>query len=714
METAVLESPRHTASPTTQRYAKCIETSKRIRWDVDRDVIRGRQFDFGKKFMPDGLSKIGELTFLRPSEARFLSQIQGRTYANMFALVERFIGVKMLEIGKDHGLGDQVALEALVRLTDEELKHQELFRRLDEMAAAGMPAGYSFKPQPNEVASAVLGKSTWPVLGLIPTSKSSRRPTTARASSRTATCPTSGRMSSCSHWKEESQHAILDELEWRREDARLNAREREQGVTDLIDLVAAVDATLPDAGARRCGLLRHRGRDDVLAGREDGHPRRPSCRVPRAIHRQRRAGTAFRRGPEVAGHPGADGTHRRGARADRRRYELSRRGVNYRPRPAVVLLHASASSARQWDRLAEILKPRFRVHAVDLYGHGVQPPWRGTSLSLADEAALVAPLLAEAGAHVIGHSYGGAVALKLASLYPQLVHSVAAYEPVMFRWLFEDARHEAMTWTVGAVAQWIRDRLAERDRDSAARGFIDFWSGGGAWQSLPETRRNAIASRMGAVAQHFEALFRELLTQRQVSRLPMPMLFMTGSRTVAPMQTLASVLRQLLPEARHEELDGMGHMGPMTMHRRSTDGSRSSYASGTTRYDAPHRRRLTRGGQRRSVARTTPGSDLGKRCFGKRCSRSRWRAPWQPSRKRSRHGFTGSATSKLPHPRNRLTSPRPSKGRSPSWATWKGATSPSSVGSRWASRNACQSSQRSSRGWTSMSSSPAATRSSPR
>ena len=72
-----------------------------------------------------------------------MSQVQGRTYANMFRLVERFIGAKSLELGRDHALGDQVALEAIVRLTDEELKHQEMFRRLELMAASGMPSGYS-------------------------------------------------------------------------------------------------------------------------------------------------------------------------------------------------------------------------------------------------------------------------------------------------------------------------------------------------------------------------------------------------------------------------------------------------------------------------------------------------------------------------------------------------------------------------------------------
>ncbi len=94
---------QHTIEST--RYAKCVEVSKRIRWDTDRDVIRGRQFDFGKNFLPDGLSKVEQLPFLNADEKRLFSQVQGRTYANMFALVERFIGAKVLELSRDHCAG---------------------------------------------------------------------------------------------------------------------------------------------------------------------------------------------------------------------------------------------------------------------------------------------------------------------------------------------------------------------------------------------------------------------------------------------------------------------------------------------------------------------------------------------------------------------------------------------------------------------------------
>lgn len=233
------------AQPTDiSRYARCIAVSKRIRWDIDRDVIRGRHFDFTKKFLPDGLSKTGTLPFLSAGERRLMSQVQGRTYANMFGLVERFIGAKMLEISRDHWLGDQTALEALVRFTDEELKHQELFRRIEAMVAAGMPAGYRFVPQPNEVAGAVLGKSTWAVLGLTCLIELFTQAHYLSSIETDTELSDLWKDVFLFHWKEESQHAILDELEWVREDAKLSARARDQAVTDLIELAAAVDGLL--------------------------------------------------------------------------------------------------------------------------------------------------------------------------------------------------------------------------------------------------------------------------------------------------------------------------------------------------------------------------------------------------------------------------------------------------------------------------------------
>lgn len=235
---------------TTIRYAKCIEMSKQIRWEIDADVIRGRKFDFTKKFLPDGLSKVKELDFLSEQERRFLSQIQGRTYANMFGLVERFIGAKMLELSNHHWLGDQTKLEALVRFTDEELKHQELFRRIEGMTAAEMPEGYDFLPKPNDVASVVLGKSTWSVLALTCHIEIFTLAHYLESIEPDSELSDLYKDVFLHHWREESQHAILDELEWRRENANLSDQERDLAVDDLIQLVGAVDGLLQVQAAR--------------------------------------------------------------------------------------------------------------------------------------------------------------------------------------------------------------------------------------------------------------------------------------------------------------------------------------------------------------------------------------------------------------------------------------------------------------------------------
>jgi hypothetical protein len=228
----------------SKRYAKAVEVSKRVRFDIERDVIRGRKFDFGKKFLPDGLSKIGRLDFLGADEKRLVSQIQGRSYANMFGLVERFIGPKISDISRDHWLGDQTAFEALVRFTDEELKHQEMFRRIDALCAEGMPEGYTFLPQPNDVAGVVLGKPTWSVLALICHIELFVLAHYREAIEKDEQLSELWKDVFTFHAREESQHAIIDELEWKREDAKLTPAERDHAVDELIALVAAVDGIL--------------------------------------------------------------------------------------------------------------------------------------------------------------------------------------------------------------------------------------------------------------------------------------------------------------------------------------------------------------------------------------------------------------------------------------------------------------------------------------
>jgi hypothetical protein len=226
------------------RYAQVVKLSKKAEWQIDRDLLQGRTFDFSRKFLPDGLSRIDRLSFLSASEARLLSQVQGRTYAYIFGLVERFISAKMLDLGRAHAFGNQLALEALVRFSNDEIKHQELFRRLETMIGAHLPAGYRQIAEANDVARAVLAASTWAVLALTCHIELFVQAHYAESiAPGEELCPLFKDVFKY-HWKDESQHVIVDELEWKDEHAKLSPAEREQAVDDLITLVAAVDGIL--------------------------------------------------------------------------------------------------------------------------------------------------------------------------------------------------------------------------------------------------------------------------------------------------------------------------------------------------------------------------------------------------------------------------------------------------------------------------------------
>ena len=237
-----------------------------------------------------------------------------------------------------------------------------------------------------------------------------------------------------------------------------------------------------------------------------------------------------------------------------------------RDRPPVVLLHSSGASGRQWQALAAKLQPQHAVHALDLHGHGARPAWPGPApMRLADEAAPVERLLEQlGGAHLIGHSYGAAVACELASRRPSLVRSLVLYEPVLFGLLIGDpaSRSEVQSLILRAAA--MHQHLAEGRPEAAAQQFIDLWSGPGTWAALPAEVRRAAAARMPAVMQQFGALFGEPLAQADLARLRLPTLLCEGGRTVPVTRRIAQLLRAVLSDAQHETFASMGHMGPVT------------------------------------------------------------------------------------------------------------------------------------------------------
>jgi pimeloyl-ACP methyl ester carboxylesterase len=234
---------------------------------------------------------------------------------------------------------------------------------------------------------------------------------------------------------------------------------------------------------------------------------------------------------------------------------------------AVVCLHASASSSAQWRPLMDRLGCRYRTVAADLYGSGKSPTWpAGRPLTLADEVALIEPVLTAAGEryYLVGHSYGGAVALAAACARPERIESLILFEPVLFSLLVAEDPDQAAAREITAVRDDTVAALERGDPHESAQRFVDYWMEAGAWAAMPAPRRDGIAGLMSTVKAEWDAVFQEPTPLSAFADLGVPVLYLTGSESPASVRGVARLLTKVLPRVTVIEVDGVGHMAPVT------------------------------------------------------------------------------------------------------------------------------------------------------
>ena len=235
--------------------------------------------------------------------------------------------------------------------------------------------------------------------------------------------------------------------------------------------------------------------------------------------------------------------------------------------PGVVCVHANASSSSQWRALMERLARGFHVLAPDTHGAGKGPAWPADRpLALREEVAWLEPVFARAGTpfSLVGHSYGGAVALVAAVQKPQCVRALLLYEPTLFALI--DAAFPTPNDADGIreTVERANAALAAGNRGAAAEHFIDFWMGAGTWHATPQSRRTAIEAAVVNVKGWGRALFAEPTPLKAFGSLTMPVLLMVGKNSPASARAVARLLSQALPRVETLELEGLGHMGPVT------------------------------------------------------------------------------------------------------------------------------------------------------
>jgi len=230
----------------------------------------------------------------------------------------------------------------------------------------------------------------------------------------------------------------------------------------------------------------------------------------------------------------------------------------------VVMLHASLSSKSQWKGLADRLAPHFRTIAIDLRGYGDNALPAKASFTLDDELRLVTSHLerlvpARARMHLVGHSYGGLVALRLAQSLGNRVASLSLYEPVVFRLLAED---DACLSEVRRLATGVRQLCVAERRDRATELFVDFWSGAGSYASLSATVRASMARRVEKVALDFQAALDWPSRPTDLRALTAPTLLLAGRRSPPVAQRIRALLASTIPNCQVRQFDA-GHMAPI-------------------------------------------------------------------------------------------------------------------------------------------------------
>jgi len=228
--------------------------------------------------------------------------------------------------------------------------------------------------------------------------------------------------------------------------------------------------------------------------------------------------------------------------------------------PAVILLHSSLSSARQWLPLVSLLKNSHMIINVDILGYGksekvIDEKYYNLNVETARIQKVIDELIPSQEYHLVGHSYGGAIALKLAVESPIKILSLTLYEPVAFH-LFEQNSDERKQ------ANLFAEKVNIDDKYQAATVFTDFWNKDGFFKTLPQKMKDYMAADMEKVSLDFQGLMSEEYNENDLQHISCETFLLSGEFSPKLSHLLIKKIANAMPNVKQVTFNA-GHMGPV-------------------------------------------------------------------------------------------------------------------------------------------------------
>jgi pimeloyl-ACP methyl ester carboxylesterase len=234
--------------------------------------------------------------------------------------------------------------------------------------------------------------------------------------------------------------------------------------------------------------------------------------------------------------------------------------------PAIVFLHSSLSSSKQWRRLAAQLSETFTCINIDLLGYGnAEVVDNASNYNFNAETAriknIVQSIVPNEKFHLVGHSCGGAIALKLAVEDHENILSMTLFEPVAFHLLSnsQDNHHNSLARNV----EGFSESIANINNQEGAETFVDFWNGKGFYSSLPRKVQSTMAKDIEKVKLDFIGILHEKYNFEALRCIQCPCLIMLGKYSQEVSQVLSRAITDILSFVEFKEVKS-GHMAPIS------------------------------------------------------------------------------------------------------------------------------------------------------